>query len=140
MTMTEIIVKNANRSRKFGYSISTQPTGHGTDIAVPSSPRYTGTLTQIQKQIDDDRRYLNSIQSAYKNRAWFYDGKRIEAIWTIGCVTQCGCGEEKCFLEGHDVYDYGWFRLPLIEGIDERGKVEIAGLEKDGSLRLRLEE
>jgi hypothetical protein len=80
----EITISNPKKDRKFGYGISTTPTGNGTDIARPSVPDYKGTFAMIERQIQGDRAYLSSIQSAYKNSKFFYNGKIITAIRAYG--------------------------------------------------------
>lgn len=115
---TEIIIKNANRSRKFGYGISTTPSGHGTEIEPPTTPDYTGTLKQIEDQVEADHLYLNSIQNVHKSRRWFYDGQPIEAVWGVGIVSSvpCDCIEDdpdcpKCKGWGSvEEWGWGWLR------------------------------
>lgn len=125
--MTEITVKNAVRCPKFGYGVSTTPTGHGTDIRPPTAPKYTGTFHQIEKLMKEDHHYLSSIQSVYKSVRFFYGGKPIRVVWTFGRTYQDPEDPEK------DNYDYAWF-IPktwdqLVSAVDERG-----------ILRLRVEE
>ncbi len=91
MKTQEIIINNANRCRKFGYGISTEPTGVGMDIEEPRVPAYTGTFKMIQKQMNDDYRYLNSIQTTFKNTRWFYDGKPIAGVFTTGIIKSKDC-------------------------------------------------
>jgi len=82
--MQEITIQKPKQCRKFGYGISTTPTGRGTDIARPSAPDYKGTFAMIESQMRNDRAYLSSIQSAYKNKKFFYDGRIINAIKVFG--------------------------------------------------------
>lgn len=139
MSAQEIVIKNAVRNRKFGKGISTQPTGHGTEIAAPSGPDYIGTFGQIGEQMRNDRRYLQSIQSAFKHSRLFYDGKIIESVWRFGAIKDNSnyifdetTGEAPWVEDKCAVYDYAWF--DATSNINDL----IDAIAKDGSLRIRV--
>jgi len=69
------------RTRTLGWGYETQPTGHGTDIEIPTRPYHTGTYRQICSAIPSDRTY-QSLRSGgtFINTAWFVGGQRIVAI------------------------------------------------------------
>lgn len=121
--MREIVIKNARRCRKFGVGVSTTPTGQGTDIAPPRGANYRGTIKQIERQRADDYRYLNSIQSAYKTWALFYEHDYVIAVWRFGMVD--GPHEN----ESEDRYD--WFSCYTLESL-------IEGIGEDGSVKIRV--
>jgi hypothetical protein len=142
---TEITIANPRRCRKFGYGISTTPSGHGTDITPPRGSDYNGTIKQIDQQITDDYRYLSSIQSAYKSTAIFYDGQVIDAIWDSGVVDTKKTGVEKIYPYNdsdefyeqdvfEDIYGETWF-LPTLDRL--RDLVEYGEPFK---LRLEIDE
>lgn len=159
----EITINNVTRCRKFGYGISTQPTGRGTDIESPSAPDYTGTLKQIRKQLDDDRRYLDSIQSSYQSRSWFYDGKPIVWVWTIGnlgdehesnCPSlldyddpkynpHCDCGDGDGYNFGEGWFGGGEAMRDLFEQLsrplDKEEMEYYKNQQPDRTLKIRLE-
>ena len=69
-------VKNPNRSRKFGWGYTFQPTGKGTQIETPEHPKHEGTIGQCLKAQRDDRTY-QAHRNAFHTTAWFYEGRRI---------------------------------------------------------------
>lgn len=78
MSTQTITVENATRSRKFGFGYSTKPTGDGPySIETPAAPDYTGTIRQVEEQIENDA-YLASLKhGTLHTTAFFYDGRRI---------------------------------------------------------------
>ncbi len=77
---TEITVKNYRSSRKFGFGYTFTPTGEDAySIETSSAPDHTGTLGQIHAAKEADRTFQS--ETAFRNTAWFYDGKRITHTW-----------------------------------------------------------
>lgn len=111
--MSEVIVKNFRRSRKFGWGYSFTPSGRSaTSIETPSTPQYMGTLGKIQDSIEGDRTFqVHSHGGAFYTTAWFYDGRRITHTWS-GCVTEAerGYTNEKgdYIVIRPDKYGEGW--------------------------------
>jgi len=70
------------KTRTLGWGYSTQPTGTGSEIEIPTRPDYTGTFRQVCEQIQADRTF-HSLGGAYHSEAWFMNGKRIVAVWGL---------------------------------------------------------
>jgi hypothetical protein len=74
-----MIIKNPNRTRKWGWGYSTTPSGvDAYSIVPPTRPDYVGTLKQVREAIRNDRAY-NSLGGAFHCDRWFYDGKPLSA-------------------------------------------------------------
>ena len=75
---TTVTVTNWRRSRKFGWSYSTTPTGRGIEIERPEHPMYTGTIRQLLAVRAADRTFQSLFSGGtFYTTAWFYDGRRI---------------------------------------------------------------
>ncbi len=75
----EVVIHNWQRSRSFGWEYSTTPTGHGSEIALPAKPFYTGTYRQITEKRGADSAF-NNLGGTYHTEAWFYKGRRITHV------------------------------------------------------------
>lgn len=80
--MREVTIKNIERARKLGFGWSTNPAGRGTEISPPSSPQYTGMMSQILIARNSDKLYRSEKAcGTYIYPAWFYGGKKIVGVW-----------------------------------------------------------
>ncbi len=115
----EIAIKNFRRSRKFGWGWSSTPTGENAySIEVPDAPDYTGTLRQLFQDRADDVAF-HSLDGAFYDTAWFYDGRGITHTWAFGPLSPMFAPDGKPI---EDVkYDYRWetgFRPAYANGDD----------------------
>lgn len=142
----EIIVKNPNLVRKFGWGWSCQPTGRDAySIETPDCPDITGTINQCMKYANENRTF-KSIKSGgtFYNTAWFYDGKLIVATWAGGLLKyaddlpypddiddddfdyQSWDRANSLHHLDNDVYGYAWFNgLILDSQLWENGELKI---------------
>ncbi len=141
--MTIIKIDNVASETKLGYAICTTPKYQGIERKLPSRPDFTGTVEQIQQQITEDFRYLNSIQVFYKSSLeFFYDGIPIEFVWSYGrlrdCAPNCASYNEVTFKVNDsdcDCYPWGerWFSPDFYNFWDHRNNKP-----KTGSLKIKL--
>lgn len=141
--MTIITIENIATDTKLGYAICTTPKYQGIEHSLPSRPDFTGTIEQIQQQIAEDFRYLNSIQVFYESSlVFFYDGIPIEFVWSYGrlreCAANCASYNDVTFKINDDDCDCypwgeGWFSPNFYHFWDYR-----TNKPKTRSLKIRL--
>lgn len=65
------------RTRGIGWGYSTQPTGNGTEIAMPTRPQFEGTVKQVLAQRQSDPTLI-SLGGVPKKSCWFLHGHMAE--------------------------------------------------------------
>lgn len=142
--MKEIEIRNAYKSRSFGWGFRTQPTGNGTSIETPTVPDTKGTIHQCLEHKNTDTCFQSIVRGgALVNTAWFYKDQRIISTWRVGLLHRADNVEpfkdepyeewDRRNIEHHlknDVYGYGWF---LGFELDQ-------DMWEDGILRVRVDD
>ena len=127
----------SNRSRNLGYALSTVPTGHGTEIRVPTTPDVQGSLLAVERE-----RVSYPAQMPYYVERLFVAGQPIIAVWggminhQSGCSHLeadehergfCDCQYRECWLRFSPGYGVGDVLRQLRDG--ERITVRTEGLD-----------
>lgn len=75
-------VRNWWLVRKWGYGVSTTPTGRDAwSIAPPAGLDHTGTLNQVREAIRNDRDYAAwRSGGTFTHARWFFDGRPVRWV------------------------------------------------------------